>query len=63
MAARNGIVAARLAAAGCTGAPDALEGKASFYTAFMGDAVWSSGRFGCQRQTSGADHACEVETF
>ena len=37
MAARNGIMAARLAAAGCTGAPDALEGKAGFYTAFMGD--------------------------
>ena len=37
MAAQYGIVAARLAAAGCTGAPDALEGKAGFYTAFMGD--------------------------
>lgn len=37
MAARNGIMAGRLAAAGCTGAPDALEGKAGFYTAFMGD--------------------------
>lgn len=37
MAARNGMMAARLAAAGCTGASDALEGKAGFYTAFMGD--------------------------
>ena len=37
MAARNGILAARLAAAGCSAAPDALEGRAGFYTAFMGD--------------------------
>jgi len=37
MASRNGILAARLAAAGATGAPDALEGRAGFYTAFMGD--------------------------
>lgn len=33
-AARNGIMAARLAAAGMHGAPDALEGKAGFYRAF-----------------------------
>lgn len=33
-AARNGITAARLAAAGMPGAPDALEGKAGFYRAF-----------------------------
>ena len=37
MAARNGILAARLAAAGCSAAPDALEGRAGFYMAFMGD--------------------------
>ena len=37
LAARNGILAARLAAAGGTGAPDALEGRAGFYMAFMGD--------------------------
>lgn len=37
LAARNGILAARLAAAGGTGAPDALEGSAGFYKAFMGD--------------------------
>lgn len=37
MAARNGILSARLAAAGGTGAPDALEGPAGFYKAFMGD--------------------------
>ncbi len=37
LAARNGILAARLAAAGGTGAPDALEGSAGFYAAFMGD--------------------------
>ena len=37
MAARNGILAARLAQAGGTGAPDALEGVAGFYAAFMGD--------------------------
>lgn len=33
---RNGILAARLAAAGATGAPDALEGAAGFYQAFLG---------------------------
>ena len=37
LAARNGILAARLAAVGGTGAPDALEGSAGFYAAFMGD--------------------------
>ena len=37
MAARNGILAARLAAVGGTGAADALEGSAGFYAAFMGD--------------------------
>lgn len=37
LAARNGILAARLAAVGGTGAADALEGAAGFYTAFMGD--------------------------
>ena len=37
LAAKNGILAARLAAAGGTGAPDALEGSAGFYIAFMGD--------------------------
>ncbi len=37
LAARNGILAARLAAARGTGAPDALEGSAGFYAAFMGD--------------------------
>ncbi len=37
LAARNGILAARLAAVGGTGAPDALEGAAGFYAAFMGD--------------------------
>jgi 2-methylcitrate dehydratase PrpD len=37
MGARNGLLAARLAAAGGTGAPDALEGAAGFYRAFMGD--------------------------
>ena len=37
MASRNGLLAARLAAVGGTGAPDALEGSAGFYKAFMGD--------------------------
>ncbi len=37
-AARNGITAARLAAAGVRGASDSLEGKAGFYRAFCGDA-------------------------
>ncbi|MFT3721727.1 MmgE/PrpD family protein [Pseudorhodoferax sp.] len=37
-AARNGVTAARLAAAGVRGAPDALEGKAGFYQAFCGGA-------------------------
>ncbi|MFT4195833.1 MmgE/PrpD family protein [Ottowia sp.] len=37
-ASRNGITAARLAAAGIRGAPDALEGKAGFYQAFCGSA-------------------------
>ena len=37
LASRNGILAARLAAVGGTGAPDALEGQAGFYAAFMGD--------------------------
>ena len=37
VAARNGILAARLAAVGGTGAADALEGSAGFYVAFMGD--------------------------
>ncbi len=37
LAARNGILAARLAAVGGTGAADALEGSAGFYAAFMGD--------------------------
>ena len=36
MASRNGILAARLAAAGVTGASDALEGSAGFYRAFAG---------------------------
>ena len=36
LAARNGILAANLAAAGGTGSPDALEGKGGFYAAFMG---------------------------
>jgi 2-methylcitrate dehydratase PrpD len=35
-AARNGLLAARLAQAGGTGAPDALEGRAGFFAAFMG---------------------------
>jgi len=35
--ARNGISAAIQAAAGGTGAPDALEGTAGFYNAFLGD--------------------------
>ena len=43
MAARNGILAARLAAAGGTGAPDALEGVAGFYAAFMGDRESTAG--------------------
>lgn len=34
MAARNGITAARLAAAGATSGPSALDGKAGFYRAF-----------------------------
>jgi 2-methylcitrate dehydratase PrpD len=37
LAARNGILAARLAEAGGTGAPEALEGVAGFYAAFLGD--------------------------
>lgn len=37
-AARNGITAARMAAAGARGAPDALEGRAGFYTAYCGGA-------------------------
>jgi len=36
LAARNGILAANLAAAGGTGSPEALEGKGGFYAAFMG---------------------------
>jgi 2-methylcitrate dehydratase PrpD len=35
-AARNGILAAELAVTGGTGAPDALEGRAGFYRAFVG---------------------------
>ena len=31
-----------MAAAGCAGAPDALEGKAGFFTAFMGDLAQAS---------------------
>lgn len=38
LAARNGITAARLAASGMCGAPDALEGKAGFYRAFCDSA-------------------------
>ncbi len=41
MASRNGILAARLAAAGVTGASDALEGVAGFYRAFAGSAEGS----------------------
>ncbi len=37
LAARNGILAARLAAVGGTSAANALEGSAGFYAAFMGD--------------------------
>ena len=37
LASRNGILAARLASVGGTGAPDALEGSAGFYAAFMGE--------------------------
>jgi len=37
LASRNGILAARLAAAGATAAPDALEGSAGFYRAFLGE--------------------------
>lgn len=37
LASRNGLLAARLADAGATAAFDALEGKAGFYQAFMGD--------------------------
>lgn len=37
-ASRNGITAARMAAAGVRGATDALEGKAGFYQAFCGSA-------------------------
>jgi len=36
MASGNGILAAQLAAAGGTGAPDAMEGRAGFYQAFVG---------------------------
>ena len=36
LAARNGILAANLAAAGGTGSLEALEGKGGFYAAFMG---------------------------
>lgn len=38
MACRNGILAARLAEAGLTGARDAIEGRAGFYRAFTGSA-------------------------
>lgn len=38
MGSRNGILAARLAAAGVIGAPDAFEGVAGFYRAFTGSA-------------------------
>jgi 2-methylcitrate dehydratase PrpD len=38
LAARNGMLAARLAASGATAAPEALEGSAGFYHAFLGDA-------------------------
>ncbi len=41
MGARNGILAARLAAAGVTGAPDAFEGIAGFYRAFTGSSEGS----------------------
>lgn len=37
LASRNGLLAARLASVGATAAPDALEGQAGFYQAFMGD--------------------------
>ena len=37
LASRNGILAARLAAVGATAAPDALEGSAGFYRAFLGE--------------------------
>lgn len=36
LAARNGLMAARLAQVGATAAPDALEGPAGFYRAFLG---------------------------
>lgn len=42
MAARNGIVAAELAAAGAHGAPRAFEGAAGFVRAFTGDDAWSA---------------------
>lgn len=41
-AARNGITAARMAAAGVRGAPDALEGQAGFYQAYCGGAEGAS---------------------
>lgn len=37
MASGNGILAAQLAAAGGTGAPDAMEGRVGFYQAFVGN--------------------------
>lgn len=37
IASRNGLLSARLAAAGATAAADSLEGEAGFYRAFMGD--------------------------
>jgi len=41
MASRNGILAARLAEAGLSGASDAIEGEAGFYRAFTGSAAGS----------------------
>jgi 2-methylcitrate dehydratase PrpD len=42
MAARNGIVAARLAAGGARGARQAFEGEAGFAKAFAGDESWEA---------------------
>ena len=56
VAARNGMLAARLAAAGATGAGSALTGAAGFFAAFGG-----SGRF-ADRLTDGLGTVFEMET-
>lgn len=55
VAARNGLLAARLAAAGATGAASALTGAAGFFAAFGG-----SGRF-ADRLTDGLGSVFEME--